>query len=168
MKMSETNTWMDDLLEQVAAGRMLPQDALQAFFMHKREAAEMELTDADHAFLTAMDAAETAQIVAKWCARNAAAQGGVAAIQADLRRPGLLHPRRRPPLVTGLDPAGRKIALFSPDGAGQGGEYGEDCMRVGGSFSGAYGDAVFLPVFTSALRTALAAHGLPAAELITR
>ena len=166
--MSEQKDWMDDLLEQVAAGRMLPQDALTAFFMHKRESADAGLTEADHAFITAMDAAETAQTVAKWCARNAAAQGGVAAIQVDLRRPGLLHPRRRPPMVTGLDLSGRKMALFSPDGAGQGGEYGEDCMRVSGSFSGAFADPVFLPVFTSVLTTAVTAHGLPRPEYITR
>ena len=166
--MNEQKDWMDDLLEQVAAGRMLPQDALTAFFMHKRESADAGLAEADHAFLTAMDAAETAQIVAKWCARNAAAQGGVAAIHVDLRRPGLLHPLRRPPMVTGLDLSGRKLALFTPDGAGQGGEYGEDCLRVSGSFSGAFAEAVFLPVFTSMLSTAAKAHGLPGPECITR
>ena len=74
--MSENRDWLDDLLEQVASGRMLPQDALTAFFMHKREAAQMTLTQEDHAFITAMDAAETAQLVAKWCARHAAALGG--------------------------------------------------------------------------------------------
>ena len=125
------------------------------------------LTAEDHAFLTAMYAAETAQVVAKWCARNAAAQGGAAAITVDLRRLGLLHPRRHPPRVTGLGLSGRKMMLFTPDGAGQGGEYGEDCLRVSGSFSGAWGDAVFLPVFTSALKTALTAHGLPAPEYLT-
>ena len=165
--MSEPKTWMDDLLEQVAAGKMLPQEALNRFFLHKRESEQTALTAEDHAFLTAMDAAETAQVVAKWCARNAAAQGGAAAITVDLRRPGLLHPRRHPPRVTGLGLSGRKMMLFTPDGAGQGGEYGEDCLRVSGSFSGAWGDAVFLPVFTSALKTALTAHGLPAPEYLT-
>lgn len=165
--MSEEKNWMDDLLEQVASGRMLPQEALQAFFMHKRESADVGLTEADHAFITAMDAAETAHTVAKWCARHAAALGGVAAISVDLRRPGFLHPRRRPPMVTGVDATGRRVMLFNPADMAQGGEYGEDCMRAGGSFSGQQADPVFLPVFRSALNTALKGHGLPAAEFIT-
>ena len=65
--MSEQKTWMDDLLEQVAAGRMLPQDALNRFFLHKREDAQGTLTEADHAFLTAMDAAETAAAIGCRC-----------------------------------------------------------------------------------------------------
>lgn len=165
--MSEQNNWLDDLLEQVAAGRMLPQDALQRFFLHKREAAETALTEADHAFLTAMDAAETAQITAKWCARNAAAMGGVTAIMADLRGPSFFHPGRRPPLMTALDMSGRRVTLFCPADAAAGEEYAQDCLRVGGSFSGGRGDAVFLPVFTSALSTALRGHGLPAPEYTT-
>lgn len=159
--MSEKRDWLDDLLEQVASGRMLPQDALSAFFMHKRDAAETTLTQEDHAFITAMDAAETAQLVAKWCARHAAALGGVTAIAADLRGPSLLHPRRRPPMVTGTDAAGRRVMLFSAADTAQGGEYGDDCLRVGGSFSGIHADPVFLPVFMSALTTALKGHGLP-------
>lgn len=164
--MSEEKNWLDDLLEQVASGRMLPQDALQRFFLHKREDAQATLTQEDHAFLTAMDAAETAQVVAKWCARNAAAQGGVTAITADLRRPGFFHPRRRPPLVTAVDPSGKRIALFSTADVAQGGEYAEDCMRVSGSFSMANADPVFLPVFVSALNTALRGHGLPQPECL--
>ena len=114
--MSEQKTWMDDLLEQVAAGKMLPQDALNQFFLHKREESGATLTQEDHAFLTAMDAAETAQVVAKWCARTAAAlPGGIAAVTAigaDLRRASFFHPGRRPPLVTGLDMNGKRVMLF--------------------------------------------------------
>lgn len=165
--MSEQKDWLDELLEQVAAGRMLPQDALQRFFLHKRDANEATLTEADHAFLTAMDAAETAQIVAKWCARNAAALGGVNVISADLRRASFFHPRRRPPLVTGVALSGKRVMLFSPADAAQNDEYAEDCLRVSGSFSGAYADPVFLPVFTSAMTTALKGHGLPLPEYTT-
>lgn len=163
--MSEQKTWMDDLLEQVAAGKMLPQEALNRFFLHKREDAQSTLTEADHAFLTAMDAAETAQVVAKWCARTAAALPGgmkvLAAIGADLRRASFFHPGRKPPLVTGVDLGGKRVMLFSPADAAQDAEYAEDCLRVSGSFSGAHGDPVFLPVFTSALTTACRNHGLP-------
>ena len=166
--MSEQKNWMDDLLEQVAAGRMLPQDALNRFFLHKREEAQGTLTEADHAFLTAMDAAETAQVVAKWCARTAAALPGgmkaVTAISADLRRASFFHPGRRSPVVTGVDLSGKRVMLFSPADTARDAEYAEDCMRVGGSFSGAHGDPVFLPVFTSALTTACKGHGLPAPE----
>lgn len=165
--MSEQKNWMDDLLEQVSAGRMLPQEALQRFFLHKREAEEAALNETDHAFLTAMDAAETAQIVAKWCARNAAALGGVTAVMADLRQPSFFHMRRRPPLVTALDLSGRRMVLFNPADAAAGDEYAEDCLRATGSFAGAAADAVFLPVFTSALNTALKGHGLPAPEYTT-
>lgn len=165
--MSEQNDWMDDLLEQVAGGRMLPQEALQRFFLQKRTAEESTLSDADHAFLTAMDAAETAQLVAKWCARNAAALGGVVSISADLRAPSFFHMRRRPPLVTALDMSGKRITLFCPADAGTGEAYAEDCLRVSGSFSGAQADPVFLPVFRSALDTALKGHGLPAPEYTT-
>lgn len=163
--MSNQNSWMDKLLEQVAAGRMLPQDALQHFFMHKRAEKDATLTEEDHAFINAMDAVETAHIVAKWCARSAAAQGGVTAISADLRRPSFFHQRRRPPLVTGISMTGARCMLFSPaDAAGE--EYGDDCMRVSGSFAGAPGDPAFIPVFTSALATALKGHGLPEPEYI--
>ncbi len=165
--MSEEKNWMDELLEQVAAGRMLPQDALQRFFLHKREAAEATLSEADHAFLAATDAAETAQVVAKWCARNAAALGGVTAIAADLRRADFFHPRRRPPMVTGTDLSGKRVMLFHASDAAQSEEHAEDCLRVSGSFSGAYADPVFLPVFVSALTTALKGHGLPAPECTT-
>lgn len=163
--MSEQANWMDDLLERVSAGRMLPQEALQRFFLHKREAAESTLSEEDHAFLTAMDAAETAQIVAKWCARNAAALGGVTAIGADLRGPSFFHMRRRPPMVTGVDLSGRRVILFSPADSARSEEYMEDCLRASGSFSAA--DRVFLPVFMSALTTALKGHGLPAPEYTT-
>lgn len=164
--MSDQNTWIDELLAQVASGRMLPQDALQQFFLHKREAAEATLSEEDHAFLTAMDAAETAQVAAKWCARNAAAQGGLTAIEADLRRPGFFHPRRKPPLITGTGMGGQRIMLFSINDPADGGEYAEDCLRVGGSFSAAYADPVFMPVFTSALVTALKGHGLPEPNIL--
>lgn len=160
--MDDRETWLDDLLEQVAAGKMLPQEALNQFFLHKRESAETTLTEADHAFLTAMDAAETAQTVAKWCARNAAAlPGGLSAISADLRRASFFHPGRRPPLVTGVDLNGKRVMLFSPADVAVDAQYAEDCLRVGGSFSGAYGDAVFMPVFISVLETACKGHGLP-------
>ncbi|MBR3765195.1 MAG: hypothetical protein IKK57_11695 [Clostridia bacterium] len=166
--MREQKTWMDDLLEQVAAGKMLPQDALNQFFLHKREESGATLTQEDHAFLTAMDAAETAQVVAKWCARHAAAlPGGIAAmtaISADLRRASFFHPGRRPPLVTGLDMNGKRVMLFSPADTASDAEYAEDCLRVGGSISGAYADPVFLPVFISALTTACRGHGLPEPE----
>lgn len=165
--MSEGKNWMDDLLEQVAAGRMLPQDALAAFFLRKREEEQSALTEADHAFLTAMDAAETAQIVAKWCARNAAVLGGVVSVSVDLRFPSFFHMRRRPPLVTALDAGGKRITLFCPADAAAGEEYAEDCLRASGSFSGAQADPVFLPVFRSALNTALRGHGLPAPEYTT-
>ena len=158
--MSEQANWLDELLEQVASGRMLPQEALQRFFLRNKEAQQPTLTEEDHAFLTAMDAAETGQIVAKWCARHAAALGGVTAIEADLRGPSFFHPRRQPPLVTGLDAAGRRVMLFSASDR-DGEEYMEDCLRVSGSFSGAKADPVFLPVFVSALTTALRGHGLP-------
>lgn len=158
--MSQERTWLDDLLEQVAAGRLLPQDALQQFFMHKREERDPSLTGEDHAFINAMDAVETAHIVAKWCARGAAAQGGVVSIEADLRLPTFFHQRRRPPLVTGTSVTGAKLMLFSAADTGSD-EYGEDCLRVSGSVSCAASDPAFLPVFTSALNTALRGHGLP-------
>ena len=166
--MSEQKNWMDDLLEQVAAGKMLPQDALNQFFLHKREEAGSTLTEADHAFLTAMDAAETAQVVAKWCARTAAAlpggMGAIMSISADLRRASFFHPGRKPPMVTGVDLSGKRVMLFSPADTARDAEYAGDCMRVSGSFSGAHADPVFLPVFTSALRTACRGHGLPEPE----
>lgn len=165
--MSEANTWLDDLLEQVASGRMLPQAALHQFFLHKRAEENPSLTEEDHAFINAMDAVEAAHIVAKWCVRNAGAQGGVTTIEADLRFPGFFHTRRRPPLVTGTSLAGSRIMLFSPADQGVSDEYGEDCIRVSGSFTGAQADPAFLPVFTSALTTALRGHGLPRPEYIT-
>lgn len=165
--MSDQHSWIDELLSQVASGRLLPQDALQQFFLRKKAEEQASLTEEDHAFLTAMDAAETAQTVAKWCARNAAAQGGISAVEADLRRPGFFHPRRRPPLLTGTSLAGQSIMLFSLPGPADGGEYAEDCLRVGGSFSGAYADPVFLPVFISALKTALKGHGLPEPAILS-
>lgn len=165
--MPNENTWLDDLLAQVAAGRMQPQDALQQFFLHKRAEENPTLTEDDHAFINAMDAAETAQTVAKWCARNAAAQGGVTAIEADLRFPGIFHARRKPPLITGMSMTGSRIMLFSAADMGSGDEYGEDCVRVSGSFTGAQADPVFLPVFKSALNTALSGHGLPQPQYIT-
>lgn len=165
--MSEANTWLDELLAQVASGRMLPQDALQQFFLHKRAEENPTLTEEDHAFINAMDAAEAAQTVAKWCARNAFAQGGVTAIEADLRFPGIFHARRRPPLVTGTSLTGSRIMLFSAADMGSGDEYGEDCVRVSGSFTGTQADPAFLPVFSSALTTALRSHGLPQPQYIT-
>nr|MBR4280867.1 hypothetical protein [Clostridia bacterium] len=161
--MSESKDWLDDLLDQVASGRMQPQHALQQFFLHKREAAEQTLTDADHAFLTAMDAAETAYIVARWCARRAASLGDIAAIRADLRGPSFFQPHRRPPVITALTAGGSRAVLFTPDG---GGEDMEDCLRVSGSFSGARGDAVFMPVFRSMLIKALKHVGLPEPEYV--
>lgn len=165
--MKQNDSWLDELLEQVAGGRMLPAEALQQFFLHKREEADPTLTEEDNAFISAMDAVEVAHTVAKWCARNAAAQGGVAALTVDLRRPGFFHPNRRPPLVTGLALSGTRLMLFSPADPQQGGEYAEDCLRVAGSFSGAQGDPAFLPVFTSALNTALKGHGLPRPEYLS-
>ena len=159
--MSEEKNWMDDLLEQVAAGSMKPQEALGRFFMHKREKEAAALSEEDHAFLTAMDAVEAAQTVAAWCARNAAAQGGVVSIAADLRHPGFFHSGRRPPKVTGQGLSGRQIMLFCAADAGLGGEYGEACLRVAGSFSGTRADPVFLPVFIQAFTTALRSHELP-------
>lgn len=164
--MNQNDNWLDDLLEQVAGGRMLPADALQKFFMHKREEQDPTLTEADNAFISAMDAVEVAHTVAKWCARNGAAQGGLSAITADLRRPGLFHPRRRPPLVTGLSLSGGRVTLLSPLDAADGSEYAEDCLRVAGSFTAAQADPAFLPVFTSALNTALRGHGLPEPEYL--
>lgn len=166
--MPNENTWLDDLLAQVAAGRLQPQDALQQFFMHKKSEQDPTLTEEDHAFINAMDAVEVAHIVAKWCARNAAAQGGVTAIEADLRFPSLFHARRRPPLVTGTSLAGSRIMLFSPADPTVSDEYGDDCMHVSGSFTGAQADPAFLPVFTSVLTTALRSHGLPQPQYITR
>lgn len=159
--MSTEHDWLDELLEQVAAGRMLPQDALQQFFLRKKADGSAALTEEDNAFISAMDAAEVAQTVAKWCARNAAAQGGVASMEVDLRRPSFFHPNRRPPRVTALALTGRQIALFSADDAAVDGEYAQDCLRVNGSFTGAAADPAFLPVFISALGTALKGHGLP-------
>lgn len=159
--MNNEHHWLDELLEQVAAGRMLPQDALQQFFLRKRADGSAVLTEEDNAFISAMDAVEVAQAVAKWCARNAAAQGGVTDIEADLRRPSFFHPNRRPPRITALALNGRRITLFSADDAATDSEYAEDCLRVSGSFTGAAADPAFLPVFTSALTTALEKHQLP-------
>lgn len=165
--MSEHN-WLDELLEQVAAGRMLPQAALQQFFLRKKADGSAELTEEDNAFISAMDAVEVAQTVAKWCARCAAAQGGVATIEADLRRPSFFHPGRRPPRVTATDLTGRKIMLFAADDAANDDEYAQDCLRVSGSFTGAAADPTFLPVFVSALETALKGHGLPMPTYLKR
>lgn len=163
--MPNENTWLDDLLAQVASGAMQPQDALQQFFLHKRKAGDTALTEEDHAFISAMDAVETAHIVAKWCARSAAAQGGVTAILADLRRPGFFRMNRRPPLVSGISlVSGRSVMLFSPADVSGDDEYAEDCIRVSGSFAGAPGDPAFIPVFKSALNTALKGYGLPVPE----
>ncbi len=159
--MNNEQHWLDALLEQVAAGRMPPQEALQQFFLHKKADGSAALTEEDNAFISAMDAVEVAQTVAKWCARSAAAQGGVAAIEVDLRRPSFFHPGRRPPRVTATDLAGRKIMLFAADDAANEDEYAQDCLRVSGSFTGAAADPAFLPVFISALETALKGHGLP-------
>lgn len=159
--MSDNQNWLDELLEQVAAGQMLPQDALQRFFLRKKADGSAVLTEEDNAFISAMDAVEVAQSVAKWCARNAAAQGGVSDIEADLRRPSFFHPNRRPPRITGMALSGRRITLFSADDAAADGEYAEDCLRVSGSFTGAAADPAFLPVFISALGTALEKHRLP-------
>ncbi|MBQ8201795.1 MAG: hypothetical protein IJZ74_08515 [Clostridia bacterium] len=160
--MPNTADYLDDLLTQVAAGHMLPQDALQAFFLHKKRSGDTILTEEDNAFISAMDTVEVAHIVAKWCARTATAIGGVQAIEADLRRPTFFHPRRRPPLITAVDMRGRKTCLFSPDAA-QAADAGqqEDCLHVCGSFSEAAVNPAFLPVFRSALTTAVRAHGLP-------
>lgn len=165
--MNQNDSWLDELLEQVAGGRMLPAEALQQFFLHKRGEENPTLTEADNAFISAMDAVEVAHIVAKWCARNAAVQGGVAALTVDLRRPGFFHPNRRPPLLTGLSLGGKRVMLFSPADTADGGEYAQDCLRVGGSFSGAQADPAFLPVFTSALTTALKGHGLPQPDYLS-
>ena len=166
--MSEQHDWLDELLEQVAAGRMLPQDALQQFFLHKRADGSAVLTDEDNAFISAMDAVEVAQTVAKWCARNAAALGGAAAIEADLRRPTLFHPGRRPPRVTATALSGQKFMLFAADDAAVDDEYAQDCLRVSGSFTGSTADPAFLPVFISALETALKGHGLPMPTYLRR
>lgn len=159
--MANDTNWLDELLAQVAEGRMLPQDALQHFFLHKKRAGDAILTDEDQAFISAMDTVEVAQLAAKWCARNAAIHGPLAAIEADLRRPTFFHPRRRPPLITGTTPSGQRLMLFSADDGGAQGEYAEDCLRAAGCFSAAAIDPAFLPVFTSALTTALKGHGLP-------
>lgn len=164
--MSNEHDWLDELLTQVASGRLLPQDALQQFFMHKKAEQDATLTDEDNAFLNAMDTVETAQLVAKWVARNAAAQGGVAQITADLRPVSFFHPRRNPPLITGTSLSGARIMLFSPADTSRSQEYAEDCLRVSGSFSGAPADPAFHPVFISALTTALRGHGLPEPSII--
>ena len=159
--MNQPQDWLDALLAEVADGRLLPADALQQFFLHKRQSGDPTLTEEDNAFITAMDAAEVAQRVASWCQRNAAAQGGVAQITVDLRRPGFFSPNRRPPSVTGVTAAGRRIMLFSPADVSAGGDYAEDCLRAGGSFTAAREDPVYLPVFRSALMTALHRLQLP-------
>lgn len=164
--MENESTWLDGLLEQVATGEMLPQEALQRFFLHKKEANEATLTDEDNAFMDAMSVVEAAQTVAKWCVRNASVQGGVTAIEADLRHPSFFRPRRNPPLLTGTSLLGKQILLFSPQDTSAGQEYTDDCLRVSGSFTCARGNPAFLPVFTSALTTALKAHGLPAPTFI--
>lgn len=163
--MDKQSNWLDALLEQVADGTLPPQDALEQFFLRKRAEGASTLTVEDNAFISAMDAVEVARTVAKWCERSAAIHGGVQAISADLRRPTLFHPRRRPPQLTGLTLAGARVMLFSPDDAAEG-EYAEDCLRVSGSFTGAAADPAFLPVFTSALTTALRQLGLPEPEFI--
>ena len=159
--MSNEHNWLDELLAKVASGDMPPQEALQQFFLHKRAEGSAALTEEDNAFISAMDAVETAQLVAKWCARYAEAQGGVTAIEVDLRRPSFFHPNRRPPLITGTALSGKRIMLFSTDHAGMDGEDAADCLRVSGSFSGAAADPVFLPVFRNALATAITGLGLP-------
>ena len=163
MSVSEPSTWLDDLLEQVASGGMQPQEALNRFFLHKREGGETSLAAQDHAFLTAMDAVETAHIVARWCARRAEKMADIAGLQVDLRGPAFFHPRRRPPVINAVDISGHRTCLFSPDGTG---EDMEDCLRVSGSFSGDRGDAVFLPVFRAMLTTALKGCGLPEPEYV--
>ncbi|MBE5797242.1 MAG: hypothetical protein E7327_07685 [Clostridiales bacterium] len=166
--MDKQNNWMDDLLSQVASGHMLPQDALQQFFLHKKAGGDATLTEEDNAFISAMDAVEVAHLVAKWCVRSVAALGNVTAIEADLRRPSFFHPNRRPPLVTGVAPNGRRVMLFAASDASSADEYAEDCLRAAGSFTGASADPAFLPVFMSALTTALSGHGLPAPTFIQR
>ena len=89
------------------------------------------------------------------------------AISADLRRPTLFHMRRRPPLMTATDMSGRRMVLFCPADAATGEEYAEDCLRVSGSFAGVEAEPVFLPVFMSALATALKGHGLPEPDYTT-
>lgn len=163
--MDQQSNWLDALLEQVAAGKLLPQDALEQFFLRKRAEGAAALTDEDNAFISAMDAVEVAQLIAKWCGRCAEMAGGLESITADLRRPSFFHPRRRPPLVTGQTGSGKRVMIFSPDDTAEG-EYAEDCLRVAGSFSGAATDPAFLPVFTSALQTALHSRGLPVPDYL--
>lgn len=159
--MSEQKDWLDELLEQVADGDMPPQEALERFFLHKRAEGSAVLTEEDNAFISAMDAVETAQAIAGWCARSAEAQGGVIAIEADLRRPTLFHPNRRPPKITGTAASGKRIMLFSADDAAMNDEYAQDCLRAAGSFTGTAADPAFLPVFMSALGAALEKRQLP-------
>jgi len=163
--MDQQSNWLDALLEQVAAGKLLPQDALEQFFLRKRAEGAAALTDEDNAFISAMGTVEAARTVARWCERGAAVHGGIQALTADLRRPTFFHPRRRPPQVTGLTLAGMRVMLFSPDDAADG-EYAEDCLRVSGSFAGAAADPAFMPVFCSALCTALQQLGLPEPEIL--
>lgn len=160
--MAEQKDYLDELLEQVAAGRMLPQDALTKFFLHKRASGDTTLTEADNAFISAMDTVEVAHLVAKWCARGAADVGGVQSLTVDVRSPGFFHPHRRPPQVEAVAMSGAKVLLFSVHRANSvDPEYDEDRMHAEASFADARANAAFLPVFTSALATALKAHGLP-------
>lgn len=160
--MAENRDYLDELLEQVAGGHMLPQEALTKFFLHKKAAGDATLTEADNAFITAMDTVEVAHVVAKWCARGAEEVGGVQSIEVDVRRPGFFHPHRRPPQVNAIAMSGVKVLLFAVHRASHADtEYLEDCLHAEASFADERSNPAFLPVFTSALSTALKAHGLP-------
>ena len=90
--MSNNNDWLDALLEQVAAGKLLPQEALEQFFLRKRAEGAAALTDEDNAFISAMDAVQVAHLIAKWCEKCAAMAGGLQSICLDLRRPSFFTP----------------------------------------------------------------------------
>lgn len=163
MLMSESVNYLDDLMQQVADGHLLPQDALGQFFMRKKAAGEATLTEEDNAFISAMDTVEVAHTVARWCAHNAAVLGGVGEITVDLRRPGFFHPYRKPPQVNAVTLTGQKVVLFAPGGAAnEDQELMEDCLHVEGSWTDERTNPAFLPVFCSVLTRALEAHGLPA------
>lgn len=165
--MANHTDYLDELLGEVAEGRLLPQEALTKFFLHKKEAGDATLTDDDQAFITAMDTVEVAHSVAKWCARNAADVGGVQSVTVDVRGRDFFHPRRRPPQVDAVSAGGAKVRLFSPVfGANGSGEYREDCLHAEASFAEAQVNPAFLPVFCSVLDRALAAHGLPKPEYL--
>lgn len=160
--MAEQRDYLDELLEQVADGRMLPQDALTQFFLHKKAAGSAMLTEEDNAFITAMDTVEVAHLVAKWCARSAVDVGGVQSISVDVRRPGFFHMHRMPPKVEAVAMSGAKVLLFAVQRASHADpEYLEDCLHVEASFADERSNPAFLPVFTSVLTKALKAHGLP-------